>query len=499
MKFGIPPGPRTLLGGRRKSDGALADAPESLLDSLDDIAMLDRRVSANRRAPQDAAGERPRGRDLDPIARAVVGRVDHVTLLPNRLQLVEDMMRVPAGELGESGKTLILLTLADARHYNDILRALGLAFGDDLVRAGAARIINRLPAGVPLYHVSVLSFAMLMDGYRKDDCPPIVKDLVSDFAAPIVCSEIPIQVRAGLGVGRYGREHASPMEALRTALIAAQDSRSTRQGWANYDRKSDEAHLRAFQLLADLSGALQSPEQMALHYQPRVNLKTGRCVGAEALLRWSHPTLGEIAPGEFVPLAETTALIRPLTDWVLNAAVRQRAQWSRRGIDPKISINVSPANLREEGFVDRFEAMLTSEGVKAGGIEFEVTEGAVAAWEGTTMDEIEKVRVLGIEISIDDFGTGYSNINYLTQLPANTLKIDRSFIMPLTASARYQVLVKSIIGMASDLNFKVVAEGIETREAMDMLIDLGCDEGQGYFFSRPMAAAAFAHWWTTQT
>jgi EAL domain-containing protein (putative c-di-GMP-specific phosphodiesterase class I) len=299
---------------------------------------------------------------------------------------------------------------------------------------------------------------------------------------------IPIATRLGIGLARLGTG-GSPAEALRAALAAAQDSRHEAAGWARYDRQSDAAQQRAFRLLTDLRIALEAEDQLTLAFQPRVALATGQVVGAEALLRWTHPELGAIPPGEFVALAETTALMAPLTRWVARHAIAQLGRWRAAGRELTLSFNVSPTHLRESWLADFLAGELRQRRVPPAALEVELTEGAFAASEPLVRRQIERVHALGVALAIDDFGTGYSNIEYLTRIPARTLKIDQSFVRPLATEPRHRLLVRAIIGMADGLGFRTVAEGIETAAAAALLRGWGCAEGQGYLFGRPGPAA----------
>ena len=422
-------------------------------------------------------------------ASARIARVDHVTGLPTRTQFETDY----AAALEEGNRSLILLTLADARHFNELLRALGHAYSEDFIRAGADRLSGLLPQGTTLYHVSVLSFAFFCRDEAESAVPSPVERIVKAFRSSILCDNIPIDSRAGVGVSSLLRE-AVPGELLRATLTAAQDSRKGFEGWARYDRKADEAHRRAFKILTDLPQALRSKHQLALHYQPRIAMQEGRCTGVEALIRWQHPELGTVPPGEFVSLAETTALITPLTRWVIHDALKTMSGWREKGYELGLSINVSPRNLEEPHFVEFLMAEMSRFDISPGMIELEFTEGALASNPHLMLDQLMRLKRQGLKIAIDDFGSGYSNMSTLGALPARILKIDQSFIRPLEQDRKKQLLVQSIISLAHTLDYSVVAEGIETRGAYRMLCDWDCDEGQGYLMSRPLPLAAFEQW-----
>ncbi len=382
----------------------------------------------------------------------------------------------------------MMVTLADAKHFNEILRALGHDYSEDFVRAGVARIRWAVPPDVTLYHVSVLSIAFACDSQSE----PWAADLVRSFSVPLLCGGIPILTRIGVGI--VACHTGEPAALLRFALAAAQDSRRSTLGWSRYNRESDDAHRRSFTVLSDLPAALAAEDQLSLAYQPKINLDTGQCLGAEALLRWHHPTLGLIPPGEFIPLVEATALIGPLTDWVIDHALCQSSRWRDEGLSIKLAINVSPQNLSHPRFTERVISRLTHYQVDATDLELEFTEGSLASNDAAAISALRELRDLGMNVALDDFGTGFSNLSYITSLPANILKIDQSFIRRMTTDNRTEMLVRGIIKLAHQLSYRVIAEGIETAEAYELLSTWGCDIGQGYFISRPMDPKSFTDW-----
>jgi EAL domain-containing protein (putative c-di-GMP-specific phosphodiesterase class I)/GGDEF domain-containing protein len=416
-------------------------------------------------------------------------RLDPITQMPNRRQFQADSQ-----SWGNCRATLVLVTLAEPQTFDEILRVLGHARSDAFVRAGAARLVDILGPGTAIYHVNALDFAFRLPGIAEPDRPAMIDRVMAGFREPILCDDVPIDARIGIGLKSIGRAGGSPGEDLRAALSAAQDSRGARRGWSWFDRKTDEAHRRAFRLLSDLKQALDGEGELELHYQPKVILGTGACPSVEALLRWTHPELGPISPGEFVELAEKTALVTPMTRWVIDAATRQAALWQRDGLDLAIAINVSPKNLEEPDFVEYLLFCCAARGLDHGRIELEITEGVSAARGNLMLDRLAALRNLGFSIAIDDFGSGYSNMSYLTRLSAHVLKIDQSLVRGVEADTQGGRLVSSIVQMGRDLGYRIVAEGIETPAERALLTQWGCDYGQGWHFGRPMRAEAFGEW-----
>jgi len=415
--------------------------------------------------------------------------LDPVTRLPNRQQFHLDQSR---GRIAPG--TLVCLTLAEAKTFNQILRALGHSHADNFLRAGAERLVEILGKGTSVYHVSPLSFAFRLPGRCEPSAPPMIDRVVRGFRAPIAVADIPVDTRIGIGLKFSGGPGASPAEDLRAAGSAAAESRSGTRGWAWYDAKRDEAHRRAFHLLSDLKTALEAEGQLQLHYQPKIVLSSGVCESVEALLRWTHPQFGPVSPAEFIPLAETTALASPVTRWVIDEATRQIVLWREAGLDMRIAINISPKNLEEPDFLEYLLFVCSVREIPRDRLELEVTEGIEAAQGSLILDRIAALRELGFGIAIDDFGSGYSNMAYLTRLSAKTLKIDRSLVRGAEPGQRSGQLVAGVVRMAHDLGYSIVAEGIETTSEMAALSALGCDLGQGWLFGRPMSATAFIDW-----
>jgi EAL domain-containing protein (putative c-di-GMP-specific phosphodiesterase class I) len=345
-----------------------------------------------------------------------------------------------------------------------------------------------------LYHVGPTRFVVVLTPEFGGDAAAFATELASMLRDPVTCDGIPVTPTVAAGTCEFVLGELTPRDILRRLLNALEDACASEDGHAVYCPTHDLKHARIFMLLNDFKAALEAHDQLALHYQPRIDLATGRCDGAEALLRWTHPQLGPIPPFEFIPALEQTALACPLTEWVARTALKQIAAWRREGVERKVSINVSALNLDEPDFADRILALVDEHGVPPGLLELEFTESAIAKNAERVVRQLEALRDAGIQIAIDDFGSGYSNLSYLQTLPTSVLKIDRAFVTNLGTSVRDQRLVSSMIDMAHGLGYRVVAEGIETQEAYDLLKSWGCDEGQGFLMARPMPAQQIDAW-----
>jgi EAL domain-containing protein (putative c-di-GMP-specific phosphodiesterase class I) len=380
-----------------------------------------------------------------------------------------------------------MVTLIGPNDYNRLLRGIGHDNADEFVRGAADRLQTELGPAGQLYHVALLSFVFVCETAASEG---LLTALTMAFDAPLVCAGIPIM--ADIAIGLAACDAADGGMALRAALTATQDCRTQGLDWAYYNSQSDLAQQRGFLILSSLNGALSTPGQLALNFQPKYNLASGRLTSAEALLRWQHPTLGAISPADFIPLAESTSHIHALTDWVLGEALRQAASWQNAGAPIRVAINVSPRNLALPGFARRTIARLAAHGLKGPSIELEFTEGLLVANDLVVLKELKQLRAAGIHIALDDFGTGFANFNYITHLPADIIKIDKSFIMRIGEDKRTAAVVETIVELAHRLGYGVVAEGIETEREYRMLADWACDEGQGFLMSRPLDSAGFA-------
>jgi EAL domain-containing protein (putative c-di-GMP-specific phosphodiesterase class I) len=264
-------------------------------------------------------------------------------------------------------------------------------------------------------------------------------------------------------------------------------------GYEVYDSTNDPNSVSQLTLSSELRRAIENQE-LVVHYQPKIDLASGRVSGAEALVRWQHPEQGFLLPGEFMPIAERSGLIRPLTLWVLSDAVRRSAAWWESGFEIDVAVNLSARSLRDQELPTAIEALTNGCGLKPERIVLEITESAVMSDPRRARAVLGRVAGLGVRISIDDFGTGYSSLSYLRKLPVNELKIDKSFVMGMLEDENDAVIVRSIIDLAHNLGLKVTAEGVETKAVLDRLRSLGCDVAQGFVVAGPLPPEEFFTW-----
>ncbi|MCX7513184.1 putative bifunctional diguanylate cyclase/phosphodiesterase [Frateuria hangzhouensis] len=420
-----------------------------------------------------------------------LGRTDPVTQLPHRSAFFEDLRA--RHKNGAQQARLIAIEVAPVERFNAFVRAMGFPYADELMRAVAARVQTWMPLDTHLYQVGATRFAAVLPEADRplDDCQ--LDDLVSRLRAPFDCLDIPLTLQPGVGLLDLDVRRLDGTDPLRQVMSASHAAQRHPRGWALYERSQDERHRQEFFLVTELAAALTERTELYLQYQPRVRLSDGHCVAMEALARWRHPTLGEVAPGQFVPLAERAGLMRALTGWVLDRGVAQLAAWRREGYDIGLSINISNADF-DADLVTRLQAVSSRHGVDPRALELEFTESTLLAHNDATSRHLAAVRELGAGIAIDDFGTGYSNLASLRQMPATCLKIDQSFVRAMDASPHDAAIVRSTAALAHDLGFRVVVEGVENRRIYDIVHRMACDEVQGFHVSRPLPAAAVPAW-----
>ena len=393
-------------------------------------------------------------------------------------------------------RLMAAIDLGELHRPSGINRVLGPDHADALVHASRALLERGLSGGIRLYQVSSDCFACILPNGSGNVAEQLLHPLLERFQDPLEHEGIPGKISPSAGLIRFRAGETEGRELLRTAMAAAQDARNSDQTWLLRDPAIEPGPQRVPNrvpaLLRGLRPALAARDQFALLYQPRVDLRTGRCVSAEALIRWQHPKLGEVLPAEFIPFVEQIGMIRFLTDWVMERALAEWATLPKAARLRDVSINVSTLNLGEENFAARLGAALDRYGLPPQRVELELTETAMVHDTEPVTKTVRELTELGVGIAIDDFGTGYSSLFCLRETPATTVKIDQSFIRPLCSSRRDRIIVQSLIHMAHDLGYRVVAEGIESREAYEMLTEWGCDEGQGFHISVPLSIEALA-------
>lgn len=421
------------------------------------------------------------------------GRIDPTTGLPNRNQFADDVYDL-ARDDPDSQRFAVFIELLDVEQLSAVQRTIGPASLDPLAKAAAQQLSDSLQGDAALYQLGNCQYVLLCTSPDERSMVQTALTLRGDLIRLGREQITSVTIRPALGITPFVAGSAAAADILRTAHSACLDARETESGVGLFSLTLDAGHQRRFTLIGDVLQALASETQFRLVFQPRIDSRSERCIGAEALLRWTHPTLGEVSPAEFIPLIEDSPLARPLTGWVLRQAVAQASRWHADGLDLRISVNVSAANLDEEDFAERLLAVMAEYQLPSSALEIELTESALIGNSRCATAQLEALQNQGVIVAIDDFGTGYSSLAYLQEIPAQVVKIDRSFVSRLEEHKRSQTLVRAMISMAHEMGHSVVAEGVETIESQRFLQQLGCDELQGYLIARPMAADVFEGW-----
>jgi diguanylate cyclase (GGDEF)-like protein len=417
---------------------------------------------------------------------------DPLTDLPNRHLLYQelDFMLNKSRENGlEFG--VLYLDLDGFKVVND---SFGHRVGDELIVQVAKRLAGALPKGIRLFRLGGDEFALLHDDVKGvSELEVMAQNLMQVACAAYPVAKMEMLITASIGIAHYPSHGDDVDTILKRADVAMYKAKSIGHNtYKVYDNNMSQS-LNAYMTLGGgLRRAIENQE-FELYYQPKVRLSDQFTVGAEALIRWQHPEFGMISPDRFIPIAEETGLILPLGEWVIRTACQQLQTWREQG-HPEInlSINLSGRQFMQADLVNMVQQVLTETGVNPKNLELELTESMLMADAEQTIEKLHSFRALGLSLSIDDFGTGYSSLAYLKKFPIQTLKIDRSFVRDLGSSADDNAIVKATIAMASSLNLKVIAEGVENHSQLNVLKGFDCEEVQGFFFAKPMSSSDFS-------
>jgi len=409
---------------------------------------------------------------------------DPLTGLPNRILLIERLRELIA-EASNQGRPAAVLLL-DLDRFKEINEALGHAVGDALLREVALRLAGPLAEEEMLSRLGGDEFAVLLPHADDARAKRVGWSLIESLRQPFELDGFSLQVETSVGVTLYPQHGAEAETLLQRADVAMCVAKGKRAGLVTYGPEQDFNQMRQLTIKGDLRQAIDGGE-LRLVYQPKVHHASQRVVGVEALVRWEHPDLGFIPPDEFIGVAEHCGLIEPLTQWVLETALAQASEWRAQDCPLRVSVNLSARNLAERDLPQRIRELMTRYEMAPHHLNLEITESAIMDDPEGAIENMARLRELGVGISVDDFGTGYSSLAYLLKLPANELKIDKSFITDLDHDKGSMTIVRSTIDLAHALGMTVVAEGVETPDAWRRLVACGCDVGQGYYFSRPIA------------
>jgi diguanylate cyclase (GGDEF)-like protein len=414
-------------------------------------------------------------------------RHDELTGLPNRSALADTLQEELDGAESEGrAVTVMLLDLDDFKAINDTL---GHELGDLVIQRVARRLGHAVAVGgteTVLARIGGDEFGVLVQG-TQTEAEEVAERLLTALDHPLEADSVALHLRASIGIACYPDHGRTAPELMRHADVAMYCAKGTDAAFATYAEEDDEYSIDRLALAAQLRRGIERGE-LVVHYQPKVPLQGGATLALEALVRWNHPQLGCIGPDGFIPLAEQTGIIRPLTEKVLEASLEQCGRWRRAGLEVTVSVNVSTRSLLDHDLAAVIGALLARLDLHASALQLEITESRIVADLPRARASLEELRAMGVMIAIDDFGTGYSSLSQLQQLPVDEIKIDRSFVTRMETDRQDAVLVHSIIDLGRNLGLRVTAEGVETENVKEVLAKLGCDYAQGFHVGRPVIA-----------
>jgi len=422
---------------------------------------------------------------------AHLAHYDSLTDLPNRPLLNERLAQAIALARRQRRRAAVLFLDMDRfKHVND---SLGHAMGDKLLLSVAGRLLACVRVSDTVSRQGGDEFIVLLpDIDRPQDAGHFAAKILGALALPHRIDGEELRVTISIGIALYpddGQDVDTVIKSADTAMYHAKEN-----GRNNYQFFAQDMNTRVVERLSiesRLRGALERGE-FSLHYQPKINLESGALIGTEALIRWRHPVRGTILPEQFIPIAEECGLIIPIGDWVLREACRQAKVWIDAGLEAvPVAVNISAVQLRHKDFLEGVRGILTDTGLEPQLLELELTESVLMQDAESTGRTLQALKAMGVQLAVDDFGTGYSSLSYLTQFPIDTLKIDQSFVHKMLLNTSDASMISTVISMGKNLNQRVIAEGVETKQQLRFLQARECNEGQGYYFSHPLHADDF--------
>ena len=477
--------PFIFVSGTIGEDAAVA----AMKLGADDYIMkgnLKRLVPAVERELRDAEA-RKKHRHTEERVRFLVYS-DPLTELPNRT-LLHDRLQQAIVAAQRDGESLSLLMM-DIDRFKDVNDTLGHYTGDLLLHQVARRMLSVLRESDTAARFGGDEFGVILPSTGVEGATIAARKLQKAVEQPFALEGMEIDVRVSIGIA-FATSGATANDLLRQADVAMYLAKDANSGYAVYTSEFDRHSPQRLTLVADLRQAIDR-RQLSLQYQPKVELRTGRVLGTEALVRWQHPVHGLIPPSRFIGLAEQIGFIKPLTFWVLDQALRQCRRWRESGLEVNVAVNLSAGSLHELHLADQLAQIIHDAHAEPSWLELEITESVVMSDPVRALDILMRLHRMGLRLSIDDFGIGHSSLSYLKRLPVSAMKIDQSFVVEM---ARHDdVIVRSTIDLAHNLGLQVVAEGVESRETWNRLIVLGCDAAQGNYVSGPLEPGQFSQW-----
>jgi diguanylate cyclase (GGDEF)-like protein/PAS domain S-box-containing protein len=419
---------------------------------------------------------------------------DGLTSLPNRVMLFDRFEK--AIEKARQSTTMVALLLMDLDRFKDVNDTFGHHFGDILLKQVAFRLQNQVRVDDTVARLGGDEFAIVVpDPADADTVAAAARRILNSLEQPFVIEGQVLEVGASIGIALYPVHGADARTLLRRADVAMYAAKQAQMGYTFHRDEYDSRTPDDLSLVVEMRSALERDE-LELYYQPKLHLRSGLVTRVEVLVRWNHPQRGLLAPPAFIPLAERTGLIRPLTDWIFNHALAQCRRWQDDSVPIHMAINISAKSLQEHTLPAKIDALLNKWGVDPRFLKIEITESSIMADPAHALAVMSMLQSLGIRLSIDDFGTGYSSLTHLRELPVDEIKVDKSFVSQMVKNAADAAIVRTVIDLAHNLDKQVCAEGVEDEETWRMLNEMGCDLAQGFWISRPVPATKLISWLT---
>jgi len=421
---------------------------------------------------------------------------DVLTGLANRSYITDKLKQL----VSQKTHNFAILNI-DIDRFHAINNVLGYKNGDLLLQNFAKRLQTSVGEGSLVGRMGADEFVVILQDLSpqasrqqlESSVKNYIDTLLQAMEKPYAIDGIEVELEITLGIEIPSDYRGNVNHMIRKANFAGLTAKQLQEKFAIYDAEQDKHHVRQFHVFGGLRRALQKNE-LKLFYQPKIDMKSNKVTDVEALIRWISPEDGMIPPNDFIPVAESTGLIHPVTEFVLNEAMRQQNEWRKHAYHINIAVNISARNLMHDGFIALVKSCLEEHNISSSCFTLEITESAVMGQAEKAMQTIDTLKSMGFSISLDDYGTGYTSLSYLKDMPVDELKIDQSFIFNCLDSERDSAIVQSTVNLVENLGLKVVAEGIETQEVWDKLSTMGCDKAQGYFIAKPMPAEDFSQW-----
>jgi diguanylate cyclase (GGDEF)-like protein/PAS domain S-box-containing protein len=420
---------------------------------------------------------------------------DGLTDLPNRMMLFDRL--ADALEAARSDGRLIALLLMDLDRFKEVNDTFGHHFGDVLLKQVAFRLRNQLHVDDTVARLGGDEFAIVLTSALDANAVAMTaRRILNSLQQPFVVEGQVLEVGASIGIALYPQHGSDARTLMRRADVAMYATKQSNAGFTFHERDEQESRVPdQLSLIVEMRTAIERNE-FELYYQPKQHLHSGLITRVEVLVRWNHPRRGLLMPVSFVPIAERTGLIKPMTDWILDKAMQQCREWQDEGAPIHVAVNVSAKSLLEETLPSKVQAVLDKWNIDPRFLKIEITESSIMADPAHALAIMSMLQSMGVRLSVDDFGTGYSSLTHLRELPIDEIKIDKAFVMGMLTSDADAAIVRTVIDLAHNLGKQVCAEGVEDAETLRRLEEMGCDLAQGYFISRPVPAATLMTWLT---